>query len=164
MRELDDYKLKTFENIVLEVEYPGKAVLISNVYRSPTPPPNTSPDHLDNFIETLDSHLAKLSDLNKPAIIILDANINLLRVNETVGCTDYMDTVITNGFIQIISKATRIQNNKSSLIDHILTNTNQCKYNAGTIIKDFSDHFINYLQISSSRKPTSTRNLAKWES
>jgi hypothetical protein len=38
MRELDDYKLKTFQNIVLEVQYPGKAVLISNVYRSPTPP------------------------------------------------------------------------------------------------------------------------------
>ncbi len=88
--------------------------------------------------------------VNKPAIIFLDANINLLLVNETVGCTVYMDTVITNGFIQIISKATRIQNNKSSLIDHILTNTNQCKYNACTIIKDFSDH--NYLQISSSRK------------
>jgi hypothetical protein len=57
MGELDDYKQKTFENIVLEVQYPGKSVLISNIYRSPTPPPNTSPsDHLDNFIETLDSH------------------------------------------------------------------------------------------------------------
>jgi hypothetical protein len=38
MRELVDYKQKTFENIVLEVQYPGKSVLISNVYRSPTPP------------------------------------------------------------------------------------------------------------------------------
>ncbi len=161
-KDLDDYKQKTFENIVLEVQYPSKSILISNIYRSPTPPPNTSPsDHLENFTETLDSHLSKLSDLNKPSYIFLDANINLLRLKENIGCTDYMDTLITNGFVQLISKATRIQNDKTSLIDHILTNTNQCKYNAGTIIEDLSDHFINYLQISSCKQPNANSKPSK---
>ena len=64
-----------------------------------------------------------------------------------------MDTLITNGFIQLISKATRIQNNNNSLIDHIITNTNLHSYNAGTIIDDLSDHFMNYLQITQDKLP-----------
>ena len=58
-----------------------------------------------------------------------------------------MDILITNGFLQLISKATRIQNNKSSLIDHILTNANLPSYNSGTIIDDISDHFMNFIQL-----------------
>jgi hypothetical protein len=64
-----------------------------------------------------------------------------------------MDTLITNGFIQLISKATRMQNNNNSLIDHIITNTNHHKYNAGTIIDDLSDHFMNFIQITQDKMP-----------
>ena len=59
-----------------------------------------------------------------------------------------MDAILTNGFVQVVSKATRIQNNKASLIDHILANSNLQSYCAGTIIDDLSDHFMNFLQIS----------------
>jgi hypothetical protein len=59
-----------------------------------------------------------------------------------------LDTLITNGYVQLISKATRIQNGNISLIDHVMTNTNQKKYNAGTIIDDLSDHFMNFIQIT----------------
>ena len=62
-----------------------------------------------------------------------------------------MDTLITNGFLQIISKATRIQNNKPSLIDHILTNTNCINYTTDTLIDDLNDHFMNYIQISNTK-------------
>jgi hypothetical protein len=150
--DLEDYSLKTFENIALEIQYPNKSILISNIYRSPTPPPNTPiSDHLDNFLNTLDTHLARLSDQNKHTYIFTDTNINLLKLNESQTCTDYLDTLILNGFVQIINKATRIQNNKSSLIDHIMTNTNLVEYNAGTIIDDISDHFINFLQLTTEK-------------
>ena len=59
--------------------------------------------------------------------------------------------MIINGFVQLISKATRVQNNKKSLIDHIITNTNNTVYNAGTIIDDISDHFMNYIQLSNTK-------------
>jgi len=62
-----------------------------------------------------------------------------------------MDTLITNGFVQIISKATRIQNNKISLIDHIITNTNMPTYKAGTLVDDLSDHFMNYIQLATNK-------------
>jgi len=112
-KDLENYKLKTFENIVLEVFYPNKSILISNIYRSPNPPPNTTvSQHFDTFFETLDSHLSKLSEQNKSVYVFTDSNINLLRIGESLQCTEYIDTLITNGFLQIISKATRIQNKK----------------------------------------------------
>jgi hypothetical protein len=146
-KDLENYHMKTFENIVLEVFYPNKSLLISNIYRSPNPPPNTTvSQHFDIFFETLDNHLSKLSDQNKNVYVFTDSNINLLGASDQ--CTEYIDTLILNGFVQIISKATRIQNNKAALIDHIFTNTNQLNYEVGTIIDDLSDHFMNYLQIS----------------
>ncbi len=130
-KDLETYKLRTFENLVLEVQYPNKNFLFSNVYRSPNPPPGLSvSEHLESFLDTLDSHLLQLSDTNTPSYIFTDSKLNLLKLSTNTTCTDYIDTLITNGFIQIISKATRIQNDRASLIDHIITNTNLQSYNA----------------------------------
>jgi hypothetical protein len=146
--DLENYKLKTFENLVLEIQYPNKSYIVSNIYRSPNPPSNcTIGEHLESFVETLECHLARLSDCNCHTYVFLDANINLLHLNDAPICTAYLDTCITNGFLQLISKATRIQNNRNSLIDHILTNSNLASYNAGTIIDDISDHFMNFVQL-----------------
>jgi hypothetical protein len=161
-KDLENYSQKTFENLSLEILYPNHSIIISNIYRSPNPPSNmTSSEHFDSFLETLDSHLAKISELNKPAYIFTDSNINLLQLGNSTICNDYLDTLITNGFIQIINKATRIQNNHASLIDHIITNTNLVEYNAGTIIDDLSDHFINYIQLSTMKQAKNKLSTVK---
>ena len=51
-----------------------------------------------------------------------------------------MDNNMSNGYLQIITKATRIQGNSFSLIDHILTNNTASIELCGTIINDISDH------------------------
>ena len=99
----------------------------------------------------MDTHLARLSDTNKHTYIFTDSNINLLKLNDLPLCSEYLDTLITNGFIQIISKATRIHQQNCSLIDHIITNTNLSKYTAGTIIDDLSDHFMNFIQLTTEK-------------
>jgi len=146
--DLEKFQIKTFENIVVELFYPNKSVIISNIYRSPNPPTNSSiAEHRDNFLEILDSHLNDLCELNKETFIFLDANINLLKLNEVDFPNDYMNVCIGNGFIQLICKATRVQGEHFSLIDHILTNSNQNSYCTGTLLSDISDHFINFLQL-----------------
>ncbi len=123
--------------------------LLATYIDRPTRPPLTSiSEHVDNFIETLDSHLTNISDWNCPAYVFTDSNINLFNLQTNPICSSYIDTMIINGFVQIISKATRVQNNKKSLIDHIITNTNNPVNNAGTIIDDLSIHFMNYRQLS----------------
>jgi hypothetical protein len=76
------FKTKIFENIVVELFYPKQSVLISNIYHSPNPPSNyTLMEHSSEFLEILDEHLSNISHLNKDAYIFLDANIDLLKLN-----------------------------------------------------------------------------------
>jgi hypothetical protein len=48
---------------------------------------------------------------------------------------------VSYGFIQTIVKATRIQGESASLIDHIVTNCTSVNFTTGSILADVSDHF-----------------------
>ncbi len=164
--ELSTFTEKTFEVITIEVEIGRRKFLLSNIYRSPTPPPNTSiTEHMTLFNTALDTHLTNLNNTSNNSYVFLDANINLLDINnpQTIA---YLENILNNGFMQLISKATRMQNNHTSLIDHILTNNAPTNTSSGTLITDISDHFTTFTQPSSNKsKPQSstktTRNLSK---
>ena len=64
-----------------------------------------------------------------------------LKNNQNV--TNYLEPILSNGFLPINSKATRIQGASFSLIDHVITNINpEYLGTTGTIIADVSDHYI----------------------
>ena len=124
--DLSCFSTKTFENLTIELSFPNKPIFISNIYHSPNPPTNTSlMDHSNNFLEKLDNHLSNLSALNKDVYVFLDANIDLLKLNMVNLCNDYMDVNLSNGFIQLICRATRIQGPHFSLIDHTRINKHE---------------------------------------
>ena len=54
---------------------------------------------------------------------------------------------MSNGFLQTITKATRIHGDSFSLIDHILTNSLTSIKSCGTLLSDISDHFINFIML-----------------
>ena len=64
-----------------------------------------------------------------------------------------------NSFLQLVRKATRIQGKHFSLIDHICVKNDQNPYLTGTLISDISDHFFNFISLSSTKK--STQNSTK---
>ena len=114
------------------------------------PPQNFSiSDALTAFLSDLDQLLNDISVLGLTSFVVLDANLNLLTENSTN--IDYIDTIMSNGYLQLISKATRIQGNSISSIDHILTNSLQSTHDVGTLINDISDHFINFMFIPTSK-------------
>jgi hypothetical protein len=79
--------------------------------------------------------------------LCLHANINLLKVNNNVNSQLYLETVYSNGFSQQIGKATRINGDSFSLIDHILTKSNDNISRSGVILSDISDHFITFISV-----------------
>jgi hypothetical protein len=160
-KDLQLNTMKTFENITIEVKYSKKAIIFSNIYRSPTTPPGvTQGEYLDDFLCKLDEHLNRVTDTNRDAYVFLDSNIDLLKSQHPVS-SEYLDTIICNGFLQIISKATRIQGNSISLIDHILVNNNLQNYNAGTIVTDISDHMMNFIEINVKTQVQSNKAIKK---
>ena len=143
------------------MKYSKKAIIFSNIYRSPTTPPGvTQGEYLDDFLCKLDEHLNRVTDTNRDAYVFLDSNIDLLKSQHLVS-SEYLDTIICNGFLQIISKATRIQGNSISLIDHILVNNNLQNYNAGTIVTDISDHMMNFIEINVKTQVQSNKAIKK---
>jgi hypothetical protein len=148
---LSTFTEKTFESLTIEIQYPGKKITISNIYRSPNPPSNcTVSDHLNQFITMLNTHLDYLYSRNKMAVVFLDSNINLHLLQNDPTVLNYLNTILSNGFLQMITKSTRVQGPSHSLIDHLLLNKNFNDGVSGTLISDISDHFINYHQIATS--------------
>ena len=147
IEKLSKFIPKSFECLTLEVTVNGKKLLVSSIYRSPSSPPHLSiSEHQNLFLQNLDTHLNSLSSMGYDSYVLLDANINLLLPANNFS-ENYMDSVHTNGYVQCIQKATRIQNQSRSLIDHILSNTQNSTILSGTFITDVSDHFMTFVQL-----------------
>jgi hypothetical protein len=117
--------------------------VLSNVFRSPSLINGMSlADQQNNFLSKLDDLFSKLSDSNVISYVFLDANLNLLNYNTDVICRQYINTALSNGFYQMITRATRIQGESFSLIDHVFTNTKNVVPECGVLVSDISDHFF----------------------
>jgi hypothetical protein len=141
--------------------------ILSTVYRSTTPPRNISlTEHLTQFTSKLNTLLTATNRKKLNTYIFLDSNINLLNLNSDHSVANYHDTILNNGFIQLITRATRKQGNHFSLIDHILSNTVNTNTNSGVLVSDISDHFItftspSYTKISRKQAMCTARNFSK---
>ncbi len=113
---------------------------------------------IENFITKFDELLQSLYQCNSNVFAFLDANINLLKVANSKHASDYIGTIHSNGFLQLISKATRISGDSYSLIDHILCKNFYQSYKTSTLIADISDHFINCISLPNSSKSTKKQN------
>jgi hypothetical protein len=162
LNNLSPFLKKEFESITIEINVYGKKTILSNIYRSPTPSTNTPASSLFdlflNRLDRLDSHLHNLSQINSPSFIFLDSNINLLKLPNNQTSQDYLETIHSNGFLQVISKATRIAGDSFSLIDHILCNNYSTLTKTGTLITDISDHFMNFICQPTNPKTKPTPN------
>ena len=70
-----------------------------------------------------------------------DYNINLLNFVTHHQTHDFVDDVISHGFIPHITKPKRITSNSATLIDHLYSNHNHPNYESGIIVTDVADHF-----------------------
>ena len=93
-----------------------KPIIVGVVYR-----PNTQPlANLDLFIEKiLEIHEINLNE-KKIAYLMGDYNINLLNFGTHIKTNDFLDNVISQGFLPQIIKPTRITSASATLIYHIL--------------------------------------------
>jgi hypothetical protein len=163
IKELSPFVEKEFESLTIEISHKNKKFVLCNIYRSPTQLQGQSnTTQIDNFNIKIDELLQNIYSRGSDAFVFLDANINLLKLTSSKTAFDYLETVHSNGFLQLISKATRIAGDSYSLIDHILCKNFNQSYATGTLIADISDHFINCLSIPNSTKKAEKYNDFKW--
>ena len=117
-------------------------MFIGNIYRSPSSKPI-------EFLHSLETILSKLGrHRNKQIVLVGDFNLDLIKYDYDSNCQQLIDITTRFGFIQTISKPTRITDHSATLIDHIFTNQIHNMYYSGIVTYDISDHLGTYISIS----------------
>ena len=65
-------------------------------------------------------------------------NINLLK--HTLHTETYLDTLLENSFLPLITLPTRIGHNSATILDHICTNISDDSFDSVIIVSDISHH------------------------
>ena len=118
-----------------------KSVLIGCIYRHPS-------SHRGSFYEVLKAQLERLKNKGHEVFVLGDININFLKCNDDNYTSDYLDMLLDLSFMPLITKATRITNYTSTLIDHIYTNVPEKIITTGICLADISDHLPIFCSIA----------------
>ena len=145
------------ESLFVEVKINSKkSIIVGVIYR-----PNTQPHaDMDLFADKLSEIISKISNENKESYIMGDFNIDLLKFQTHGKTNDFIESMISKGYLPLITKPTRITTYSATLIDHIYSNATSQNYDSGIIISDVADHFGTFYasrKYSSKNIPTYTR-------
>lgn len=129
---------KVFESKALSIDIQqSKKIIVVSLYRPPSSP-------FDEFVSYFVELLERLSSFNLPVYIYTDINVDLLKVQIEQNSSSLLDLTLSYGYLQLISKATRIQGSARTLIDHIYCTDNVQDSKTGVITDSMSDHFITF--------------------
>ena len=134
-------------------------VIFVNIYRSPAKSSRY-------FLEILDLALSKLSRHRKKLVVLLgDYNIDLLKHAQDEHSQALIDITTNHGFLQLISRPTRVTDHCATLIDHIYTNKVHSVVSTNVVTIDISDHLGTHVILSldgnfdRSLRPNNRRNV-----
>ena len=112
----------------------NRTVIVTNVYRSPSRSPNT-------FLETYLQALRKLNrHKNKLLVLTGDHNIDLIKYDHDSHGQELVEITASHGFLQVISRPTRVTDHSATLIDHIYINSTNSVVSSNVITLDITDH------------------------
>ena len=127
------------ENIFFDILLPNsKPILVGIVYRPPT-----QMDFLDKLSTAIIN--ATSFDANE-AYILGDLNINFInkKQNLTGHIKKYKEFCSLHALKQLITSPTRVTENTSTILDHVLTNSHDRVSQSGVIDIGLSDHQLIY--------------------
>lgn len=135
--------------------------IVGNIYR-----PNTGKlACIKTFNKTLSGLISKIKNeknlCNRELILVGDSNINLINYELHKDTNDYLEILLSNELLPLVTLPTRISQRSASLIDHISTNRNDSSYDVGIIINDLSDHFATFYIIHDNSKEKCKTILSK---
>ena len=119
-----------------------------------------SHESIDNFNFDKQTILQSLSKENKDCYILGDYNIDLLKDEIHRPTSDFLDLIYSNKITPTILKPTRITETTATIIDNILTNSNDDVIKTNILVTDITDHFptVLYKQIYDLKRHKNAKN------
>ena len=110
-------------------------VTLGNVYRPPR-------DSVQNYVTFKEQFERVISCFRGEVVIGGDFNIDLLKIHEKQTHSDYLEMLISNGFIPRIVLPTRLSRRSGTLIDNFLCKIshNSSNVTAAILMNQLSDH------------------------
>ncbi len=143
--ELSPLENKIIKALTITLSYPDKKMYYCLVFIDQMAPSNvTQNQQIKNFWNKFSDLLQNIQSKKLESYIFIDSNLDLLNLRQQ-NAENYLNIILEKSFLQGISKATRIQNNSKSLIDHILFNSNNTDFLSDTIVSDLSGHFFTFI-------------------
>ena len=122
-----------FESCFIEIENDkNRNIIVGVIYRSHT--------SIDCFNADIDSIFQILAKENKIHYLLRDFNIDLLKDETHRPTSDFLDLIYSYHLVPTILKPTRITETSATIIDNIITNSNE-NIKTGIIVTDITDHF-----------------------
>ena len=142
IKERKDLESNLIETSFVEVSIcQSTRIIIGNIYR----PPNFS--HL-SFYDYLEKMLDTLEKEKKTVILGGDFNYNLLELNREQQVLNFCNLLSSYGFSYTITRPTRTQNGKHSLLDNFFVNDLSIIKKSGVVIEDLSDHLPVFVSLT----------------
>ena len=138
----------------------NKKIVIGSIYCPGTKYPGlTFTEQFAQFSEILSTLLADISNEYEHVFIYGDFNLNILDLSNKF-IAEYVETNFSYGFLQLITRPTRVSGNSATLLDHILTNpTLNCHDTFFIICSRLSDHFPVIHQFNFNKAKTKLKPL-----
>ncbi len=116
LEDLSPFEDKIFESLTIKLQYQSfNNVLLTCGYRSNGSIPNvTAVQQQTRFTVIFENLLHNLSRKNMDSYIMMDSNIDLLRLDSVVPA-NFFNSCLAAGYLQCINKATRFQNESKTL-------------------------------------------------
>ena len=122
------------ENCWIEIERKKqKNIVIGCIYRHPS-------QNRECFHEAMKSKLETLNNEGCEVYITGDINIDFFQYNTNNQTSEYLDMLLSLGYLPIITRPTRITDHSATLIDHIYTNVPQKLVKSGICLVGITDH------------------------
>ena len=112
----------------------NKTKLLVNVYRSPSRSIDKFTEILDNILRSLDRHSRKHIVFNG------DYNVDLVKHEKDVAGQNLIAVYEKYGFVQLVSRPTRVTDHSATLIDHVYTNDLLNTLSCHVLTVNVSDH------------------------
>ena len=137
----DDLKLNTpsfFEAMFIEIILPDrKNLIVGCIYRHPSESiRDFSNDHLEPI-------LSKVNRERKECVLMGDFNVDLLTSNGDNAASEFYNTLSSYFYTPFILQPTRLRS--KTLIDNIFLNSLEYSATSGNILRELSDHLIQFL-------------------
>ena len=156
---LNQYSLfseRIFESLFVEISLPScKKIVVGSIYRPGKSPGLTFTQQFTQFSEILSNLLADLGDKYEHVFLYGDFNLNVLEVSNNKFITEYIENIFSHGFLQLITRPTRVSENTATILDHILTNSTSLDHNTYILCSRLSDHFpiIHQFNVCKTKSP-----------